>query len=179
MKLKFKLFEKIIISIEKLSDRLGIITSWFTALLVVIICYDVVTRYLFKESSVALQELEWHIFGFIFLVASAYTLKIDDHVRVDVLYTKFTIRKKALINLLGTIFFLIPFCVVVIIVSFKFAKMSFMLNEGSPDSGGLPARYILKFVIPLSFVFLLLQSVADLLKSILILISSKNVVSDD
>jgi len=98
-----------------------------------------------------LQEFERHLFALIFLVAAAYTLKIDDHVRVDVFYTRFSPRKKAWINLLGTIFLLIPFCVIVILASQDFVEVSFRIKETSPDAGGLPARYILKAFIPISF----------------------------
>ncbi|MEJ2504809.1 MAG: TRAP transporter small permease subunit [Ignavibacteriaceae bacterium] len=153
--------------IDKLNDKIGSLTSWLTALLVLVVSYDVIVRYLVEESSVGLQEFEWHLFALIFLLSAAYTLKIDDHVRVDVFYTKFSPRKQAWINFLGSRLFLIPFCIVVIIASQDFVSLSFRINETSPDAGGLPARFILKAFIPISFFLLLLQGIALVFKSFL------------
>lgn len=153
--------------IDKLNEKVGSLTSWLTALLVLVVSYDVVVRYIFGESSVGLQEFEWHLFALIFLVAAAYTLKMDDHVRVDVFYTKFSPKKQALVNFLGSIIFLIPFCLLVIYSSQDFVSLSFRIGETSPDAGGLPARYILKAFIPISFFLLLLQGIALALKSFL------------
>ena len=151
--------------IDKINEKVGVLTSWLTALLVLVVSYDVCVRYLFGESSVGLQELEWHIFALIFLLGAAYTLNIDEHVRVDVFYTRFSPKQKAWLNLLGSIFLLIPFCIIVIISSQDFISISFRLGETSPDAGGLPARYILKSFIPVSFFFLLLEGIAFTLKS--------------
>ncbi len=151
--------------IDKLNTKLGIITSWLTFALVLVTCYDVFTRYILNESSIALQELEWHLFAVIFLMAAAYTLIKDDHVRVDVFYSRFSERKKAWVNFLGAIFFLIPFCVLAIYTSKDFVINSFLFRETSPDAGGLPARYILKAFIPISFIFLLLQGISMAFKS--------------
>lgn len=159
--------EKLSEKIDGLSERLGRYTSWLTFILVLVICYDVFTRYVLNISSVGLQELEWHIFALIFLMGGAYTLKIDDHVRVDVLYTNFSEKKKAWINFLGAIFLLIPFCALLIFTSYNFVKISFIMGETSPDAGGLPARYILKAFIPISFFFILLQGISLAAKSFL------------
>jgi TRAP-type mannitol/chloroaromatic compound transport system permease small subunit len=162
-----KVLEAYIRTIDKLNERIGFYTSWLTAILVIVVCYDVVVRYLFKDSSVALQELEWHLFALIFMMAAAYTLKIDGHVRVDLFHSKLSEKKKAWINFLGAIFFLIPFCIIVIISSENFVLTSFKLKETSPDAGGLPARYILKSIIPISFFLLLLQAISLAFKSFL------------
>ncbi len=151
--------------VDRINEKIGVLTSWLTALLVLVVSYDVVVRYLFGESSVGLQELEWHIFALIFLVAAAYTLKVDEHVRVDVFYTQLSSKKKAWINLFGSLLLLIPFCIIVIISSQDFVLSSFRVNETSPDAGGLPARYILKVFIPISFFLLLLEGIALAFKS--------------
>jgi len=153
--------------IDKLNSKLGYYTSWLTLLLVLITCFDVFTRYILNESSVALQELEWHIFSAIFLMAASYTLITDDHVRVDVFYSRFSEKQKAWVNFLGSVLFLIPFCVLVIYSSQNFVITSFQFKETSPDAGGLPARYILKSFIPLSFIFLFLQGISLAFKSFL------------
>ena len=160
--------------IDNLNDKIGNWVSWLTALLTLVVCYDVFVRYFLKESSVGFQEFEWHLFAIIFLLSAAYTLKIDQHVRVDVFYTRMSDKKKAFVNLFGSLVFLIPFCVVAIMASKYFVVNSFVMGETSPDAGGLPARYILKAVIPLSIFLLLLQGIALAFRSFLTLISSNN-----
>ncbi len=159
--------EKIARKIESFSEKTGKLISWFTLLLVLIVCLDVITRYFFQTSSVAVVELEWHLFAVIFLVGAAYTLKHDEHVRVDVLYSRFSQRTQAWINCVGVVLFLIPLCLLIIYSSKNFVFTSFQMGETSPDPGGLPARYILKAVLPLSFLLVLIQGVALLFKSIL------------
>ncbi len=156
-------------AIDALNEKIGQWMAWLTTLLVLVVCYDVFTRYFLKDSSVAVQELEWHLFALIFLLAAAYTLKDDRHVRVDVLYANFSPRRKAWINLLGSLLFLIPFAIVCIISSQNFVINSFITGETSPDPGGLPARYILKAAIPAAFLLVLLQGLAEAGKSLLLL----------
>ncbi len=153
--------------IDKLNERIGDVNSWLTSVLVLVVSYDVIVRYLFGQSSVGLQELEWHIFALIFLLAAAYTLQIDEHVRVDVFYTRFSVKNKAWIDFIGSVIFLIPFCIIVILSSYEFIEISVRVGETSPDAGGLPARYILKSVIPISFFLMLLQGIALAFKSLL------------
>ena len=160
------MLNKIAKNIDGLNEKLGKATSWLTLILALVVSYDVVIRYIFDESSVALQELEWHLFAIIFLLAAAFTLKIDEHGRVDVFYTNFSESKKAWVNLMGSLLFLVPLCIVVIISSENFVLTSFKVKEISPDAGGLPARYIIKAMIPVSFFFLFLQSISVVIKSI-------------
>jgi TRAP-type mannitol/chloroaromatic compound transport system permease small subunit len=151
--------------IDNINTKLGKAVAWLTTVLMLVVCVDVFTRYLLKNSSIALQELEWHLFAVIFLGAAAYTLLIDDHVRVDVFYAKFSKKGKAWIDLFGSVFLLIPFCILVIFATKDFVALSFKIRETSPDPGGLPARYILKAFIPVSFVFLLLEGISLAFKS--------------
>lgn len=160
--------------INKLNEKVGTAVSWLTIVLILVTCYDVIVRYVFKESSVAFQELEWHLFAVIFLVGAAYTLKMDEHVRVDIFYSRFSIEKKAFIDFVGSILFLIPFTLMVIYSSKDFVINSFLIKETSPDAGGLPARFIVKAFIPLSFFLLLLQGVALSFKSFLNLKTKNN-----
>lgn len=164
-----KVLQKISNAIDRLNENIGRGISWLNTLLVVIICYDVTARYLFNTSSAGIVELEWHLFSFIFLLGAAYALLHDRHVRVDVFYQNFSEKKKAWVNLIGTLLFLMPFCIITISTSLKFTANAFAINEGSPDPGGLPARYIVKAAIPLGFCLLLLQAVSLACKSILTL----------
>lgn len=161
-------FAKIVArSIDGFVESVGRAVSWLTTVLVLVVVYDVFTRYFLKTTAVAIQELEWHLFSLIFLLAAAYTLKHDKHVRVDVLYTRFSKQQQAWINFLGNIFFLIPFAIMVIWASQNFVLNAWMIGETSPDPGGLPARYILKAAIPLGFFLLLLQAISLTIKSVL------------
>jgi TRAP-type mannitol/chloroaromatic compound transport system permease small subunit len=160
-----KLIGSIVRLIDGLNEWVGNCTSWLSTILVLVVCYDVFTRYFLRKSSVAVQELEWHIFAVLFLVAAAYTLKKDSHVRVDVFYTLLSPRGKAWINLFGSLVFLIPFAVLIIWTSKGFISMSWMIQETSPDPGGLPYRYALKAMIPFGFSLVLLQGISLALRS--------------
>ena len=164
---------KFLKSYISISDRLiewtGKATSWLTALLVLVICYDVIMRYLFNRSSVAIYELEWHIFALIFLLGAAYALKHDRHVRVDVFYGQYSQKTKARVNLVGTLLLLIPLCVILLLEGSDFVANSFRFSESSPDPGGLPGRYVIKSAIPLGFFLLLIQAVSLTFNSILTL----------
>ncbi len=155
-------------AIEALSEWSGRAVSWLSLGMVLLVSYDVAMRYLFRAGSVALQELEWHLFALLFLLGAAYTLRHDEHVRIDLLYQArwMTPRRRAWIDLLGTALFLIPFCLLVIWTSWPFVLDSYRLGEGSPDPGGLPARWLLKAAIPLGFLLLLLQGLALLAHSL-------------
>lgn len=153
--------------IDNFNEKIGKGVSWLTFILVLLVCYDVISRYLFKSSSVAIQELQWHLFAIIFLAAAAYTLKHDEHVRVDLIYSRLSLKTQAIINIVGAVIFLIPFCLVIIYSSQHFVFTSFQIGETSPDPGGLPARYILKAILPLSFLFLLMQGMAMIIRSVI------------
>ncbi len=127
-------------------------------------------RYLFQSGSIGLQELEWHLFSIIFLIGMAYTLKHDEHVRLDILYrSKFlNDRNRAWIDAFGALFILLPFCVVIIISAWPFLSQAYIYNETSPDPGGLPARWLIKAMIPTGFSLLLLQGIAECIKKLVI-----------
>ena len=157
--------------IESITERVGRTASWLVLAMVLLICYDVAMRYLFQQGSVALQELEWHLFALIFLLGSAYTLKHDQHVRVDIIYQSRFVsdKQRALINIFGTLFFLLPFCMLILITAWPFVENAFYYQEGSPDPGGLPYRFLLKASLLVAFGLLILQGLAEMLKNILIL----------
>jgi len=163
------IFKQYIAGVDWLTERLGAVVSWLTALLVLLIGYDVIMRYLFNSSSAGIYELEWHLFSMIFLLGAGYALKHDRHVRVDVFYHRMSKKQQAWINLIGTLFLLVPLSVIIIKSGFDFAANSFRLQETSPDPGGLPARFLIKSVIPAGFVFVFLQALAWIMKSIVTL----------
>jgi len=140
--------------------------AWSTALVVLVVFVDVVMRYAFNTSFVFTQELEWHLFAFIFLMGAGYTLLYDGHVRVDIFYQRLSPKAQAWINLIGVLLFLIPGCVMVIATSWSFVANSWAVMEGSPDPGGIPYRFLLKACIPAGFILLLLQGVSLWIKSL-------------
>ena len=165
------MIKNLINAIDTLNEAIGRAASWLVLAMVLLICYDVGMRYFFHQGSVALQELEWHLFALIFLLGSAFTLKYDNHVRVDILYQSqyLSNEHRALINIFGILFFLLPFCVLILITTWPFVENAYYYLEGSPDPGGLPYRYLLKGSILVAFTLLILQGLAELLRNYLIL----------
>ena len=147
-------------AIDSTNEAVGRVVSWVSLLLVLVVFSDVVMRYLFKTSFVLTQELEWHLFAFIFLIGAGYTLLHDGHVRVDIIYQRLGVKGRAWINLIGVIFFLIPGCYLVISTSWHFVSNSFSMLEGSPDPGGIPYRFIVKGTMTVGYVLLLLQGLS-------------------
>ena len=146
--------------VDSLNEWVGRVVAWVTLGLVLVVFVDVVMRYLFKTSFVFTQELEWHLFAFIFLIGAGYTLRHDGHVRVDIIYQRLGVKAKAWVNLIGVILLLIPGCLLVIITSWKFVINSWSILEGSPDPGGIPLRFLVKGCIPVGFTLLLLQGLS-------------------
>lgn len=165
--------------LNRLSDYLGYLAATLLILLVIILAYNVIGRYAFSASSLGLEELSWHLYAAIFLLGIPFALKSGSHVRVDLLYDRFSSKTQALIDLVGSVCFLIPTCLVVIWSGWEFTVASYNLGaqpdsissffqqlvstgigEKSQDPGGLLNRWIIKGVIPLSFLFLLLSSIA-------------------
>lgn len=161
--------------IEALSEYSGRATAWLVLLMVLIVCYDVSMSFIFLSGSVALQELEWHLFALVFLLGGAYTFKHEGHVRVDVLYhSKWMSEKsRAWVNIAGALLLLAPFSLLVIFSSIEFITTSYSFSEKSPDPGGLPYRYLLKAAIPLAFVLILLQGFASLVRNLAIVFAAE------
>ena len=159
--------------INRINEWVGRATAWLTAALVLIVCFDVVARKLFNFTKIWITDLEWHLFALIFLLAAGYALKHNRHVRVDLFYENYTKKDKALTDFAGTLLFLIPWCIVVIIYSYSYALESFRIHEGAAEPGGLPARYVIKFCITIGIGLLLLQAVAILIETGLILLGKK------
>lgn len=147
--------------IDKSIEYLGYFTAFIVAVLVVLVVYDASARYLFSTGSIALQELEWHLFDVIILFGIAYTLREDAHVRVDIFYATYKEKTKALVNIIASLFFILPFSLLIIYIGIDFVEMSFVQNECSSNPGGLEYRYLVKALLPLSFVFLSLQALQD------------------
>ncbi|MEQ8338606.1 MAG: TRAP transporter small permease subunit [Cyclobacteriaceae bacterium] len=158
--------EQLTTLLERSVAQIGKLASWLSLLIVIIIVVDVFMRYTFSITSSASFEIEWHLFGALFLLASGWALQEDKHVRVDVFYQKFSTKSKAWINLTGTVFLLLPFCYVGFVEGLQFTITSYQIGETSPDPGGLPGRFIIKSMIPAGMFLLGMQGIAIILKSI-------------
>ena len=170
-----KIIKKISQTINTCSEWSGKIVSWLVLAMVFLVSYDVSMRYFFSSGSIALQEMEWHIFAVIFLVGAVYTFKHDNHVRLDLIYQSrfMSDYRRAWINVFGGIFMLMPFCILIIYCTWPFLALSYTSMEGSPDPGGLPYRWLLKAAIPAGFILLLLQGLGDVLKNLAYILENR------
>jgi TRAP-type mannitol/chloroaromatic compound transport system permease small subunit len=151
--------------IDAVQERVGRFTSFVTLAMVLVVFSDVVLRYGLSKSSVFMQEMEWHLFAVGYLLAAGYTMLYDEHVRVDIVYSSWSPRRKAWANFIFAFVFFFPSVFLVIYTTIPFLRNSFMVNEGSPDPGGVPARWALKSVIIIGFGLLGLQGISETIKN--------------
>ncbi|GAA0426416.1 TRAP transporter small permease subunit [Cocleimonas flava] len=171
--------------INKLMDIIGIIAGILLILLVLIISYNVIGRYAFSNSSIKLEELAWHFYSGVFLLGIPYALRTGSHVRVDIIFEKLSERKRSLIDIVGTLFFLLPMSILIVYYGWDFMAQSYSygehsdsvmglikqfltsgIGEKSQDPGGLLNRFIIKGLIPLSFLFLVLSGISFLINRV-------------
>ncbi len=152
--------------IENFTKYIAYLTAVILALLVVLVVFDATSRYLFSHGSTALQELEWHFFDVVILLSIAFTLRHNAHVRVDIFYDRFSPKTQALINIISALFFVLPLSFLIIYIGIDFVEMSFVQHEASSDPGGLQYRWVVKALMPLAFIFLLLQAIKELVSDI-------------
>lgn len=157
--------------LDKFTDFIGYIAAFAMLVMLLNVFYDVVMRYFFKASSIGMQELEWHLFSVVFLFGMAYALKENGHVRVDMFYDTMKPKKQALVNVLGSIIFIIPFSLLIIKGGYAFAYEAYELGEMSADPGGLAHRWIIKSTIALSFIFLIISTISFILHNIGVMIN--------
>ena len=160
-------------TIDRFTNLIGKLAYWLVLVMIGVGVWNVLGRYVGNAigqnlSSNALIETQWYLFDLVFLLGAAYTLQHDEHVRVDVFYARLNRRRKAIADLIGTLFFLLPFSILVIWFSWGAVVKSWAVRETSPDPGGL-ARYPIKTVIIVSFVLLILQGISDAIKNFAII----------
>jgi TRAP-type mannitol/chloroaromatic compound transport system permease small subunit len=150
--------------IGRFVDWAGRCTSWLALVLVALMSVNVVLRYFFSIGSVWAQELEWHLLVPLVLFGSAYALRHGEHVRVDIVYGSLSQKNKHRIDLLSALL-AIAVAALFIWLSLHYVQQSYVIDEGSPDPGGLPHRYLIKSMLPICFALFLLQGVAWALES--------------
>ncbi len=160
--------------LEKISVFSGQLISWLTLLMVMATFAIVVLRYGFGMGWIAMQESVIYMYALVFLIGIPYTLKHDGHVRVDIFYCKMSSRQKAWVNLLGTIFLLIPVTLFIAWISWDYVAASWELKEESGEAGGLPGVYLLKSTILIMTLLLLTQGVSQLIFNLVYLFYPQN-----
>ena len=157
--------------LDAIAEFTGTTTAWLTGIMVVIACIVVGLRHLFDIGSIALQESVTYMHAMVFMLGAAYTLKNDGHVRVDIVHKKLSPRGRAWVEVLGSLLFTLPLMIFIGWSSLEFVQESWRINEGSTDSGGLGGVYLLKSLLPLMAVSVSLQALAELLRSLLVLMN--------
>lgn len=152
-----------------LLDWLGYWLGWLLLVMMVIVNLVVVLRYGFSQGSVILQESVQYLHATVLMLGFACTLRQDGHVRVDLLYTKFSETRRAVINLLGHLLFLMPTALVIGLGSLDYVAASWAIQERSPEADGLPIIFLLKTLIPLSAGLLLVQGLVSCVQTIALL----------
>lgn len=153
--------------IDLIIKRIGQLTSWLSLLMVVVMVSIILLRSLFDLGWIWLQEIVVWMHASLFMLGAAWTLQTNKHVRVDIFYTDFSPHTKALVDFIGGLLLLIPFCCFIIWVSFHYVQQSWIISEASREAGGLPALYLFKTLIPVFALLLILQAVSLLYKNLL------------
>ena len=159
--------------LDRFSELVGKGAAYFAVLMVLVTCYVVITRYVFNTGSIAVQESVLYINAIVVFGTVGYTLKHNGHVRVDVIYGPSSIRYKAWVNLLGSIFLLMPVTFFILIYSWDYVMSSWSIFEDSPEANGLPFVYLLKSIILIMCFLLVLQGIAEILKNFCFLFSKE------
>jgi TRAP-type mannitol/chloroaromatic compound transport system permease small subunit len=163
--------------IDKINERLGLIANWMVLTSCLISAGNAMVRYAFDMSSNAWLEIQWYMFGVMFMLGASYTLYKNEHVRVDILYGNVPERVQLWIDLIGGILFMMPAVLILCWLSWPMFLESYRIGEESSNAGGL-LRWPIKLVLPIGFFFLALQGISEIIKRIaalqgLIQISSK------
>jgi len=151
--------------LDRVSKYAGFIAAFLVMVLSLLVAYDAAMRYLFSSGSIALQEIEWHLFDIIFLLGLTYALKHDKHVRVDIFFERYSQQTRAIVQILSMLLLVIPFSLIFLNDAFDMTVQSYLQHEVSSDPGGLTHRWIIKAVLALGFVLLLVQALSEILKA--------------
>ena len=163
------LLSKIAQWINQFNYRMGQMISWLTLILVALVNIVVLSRYLLGIGSIAIQESVTYVHAVIFMLGLAFTLQRGGHVRVDIFYRDFSARRKAIVDLIGTVIFLLPFCGLILFGSWDYVMASWSIKESSSETGGIAAVYLLKTLMLFMPITLALQGLAQIIDSVLVL----------
>jgi TRAP-type mannitol/chloroaromatic compound transport system permease small subunit len=151
--------------VDALNEKIGVAATWLVLIVCLVGAGNAASRYLFSESSNGWREMQWYMFAAIVLLGGPYTLKMNEHVRVDLVYSSISERARIWIDILGGLLFLLPFCAIFIYFTWPWFLDSWRLQEHSPDAGGL-LRWPVKLLLPVGFALLALQGISEIIKRI-------------
>jgi TRAP-type mannitol/chloroaromatic compound transport system permease small subunit len=151
--------------IDALNRRIGHAVYWLILAAVLVSAGNAMMRYTFDLSSNAWLELQWYLFSAVFLLAAGYTLRHNEHVRIDVINAHLAPRTRAWIDLLGSVFFLLPMALIILVLSWPVLVESYVRNEFSSDAGGL-LRWPVKALVPVGFLLLVVQGLSEIIKRV-------------
>ena len=151
--------------LDRISKYAGFIAAFLVVVLSLLVAYDAVMRYLFSSGSIALQEVEWHLFDVIFLLGLTYALKHDKHVRVDIFFERYSQQTRMIVQILSMLLLVMPFSLLFLNDALDMTYQSYMQQEVSSDPGGLTHRWLIKAMLAFAFVLLILQALSEVLKA--------------
>ncbi len=149
--------------IDWMNGQIAVIATWLVLIACLVSAGNAFSRYLFSESSNGWLEAQWYMFAAMVLLGAPYTLRMNEHVRVDLIYGSVQERTRLWIDILGGLFFLIPICVILIYFTWPWFVQSWNIHEVSPNAGGL-VRWPVKLLLPLGFGLMILQAVSEIIK---------------
>jgi len=152
-------------AIDRVNDQFGTLANWLVLIACLVSAGNAASRYLFSASSNAWLEVQWYMFAGIVLLGGPYTLKVNEHVRVDLFYGVASERTRIWIDIIGTVLFLLPICVILVYFTWPWFVDSWRINEGSSNAGGL-LRWPVKLILPVGFALMAAQGVSELIKRI-------------
>jgi len=164
-----ELLRRLLTFIDQFAELTGKVIAPLLALMLLATFTVVISRYGFDYGAAKLQESVVYLHATVFMLGFGYTLKQGGHVRVDIFYQRLGNRSQAIVNLTGTLLFLMPMSGFILYASIDYVSFSWQFKEGSPDPGGLPFVYLMKTLIPLSAILLLLQGLGELVRSLKLL----------
>jgi len=160
--------------LDKIIFKIGAIISWLSPVLIAVIVIQVFIRYTFSINFIQLEELQWHLYATIVMFGLSFAMVNHSHVRVDILRAHFSPRLQRKIEILGIVFLMIPFIFIVIDFGYDLAAEALRVNEGSNSPEGLPYRWIIKSVMPISFILLLITSISRIIRHVSFLFKGVN-----
>ena len=157
---------KVADTIDNILKKICEVFLWANFVLIFIIVFQVIARYLFNWTSTAVEEMQWHLYSVAMLTGIAYAISTESHVRADILFNKFSDKWKNIIEILTVVTFILPFFSFIFYHSLSFVERSYAVSEASGSPGGLPYRWLIKAVIPFACCLIILAAISKLIRTI-------------
>ena len=162
-------------AIDWLNEKFGVVANWLVLLACLISAGNAASRYAFSASSNAWLEIQWYMFAGMVLLGAPYTLKLNEHVRVDLFYGMMSERVRIWVDIVGGFLFLLPICIILVYFTWPFFLDSWRIHEGSQNAGGL-IRWPVKLLFPVGFLLMALQGLSEVIKHVAVLTKHEHLV---